>query len=188
MTLAPQPLNVNVQPTGTTRTSLTPSEELNNLLNFLRMEVECRDKGDNGRDGLKGLSEPFRSTPSVAMLHAATRNEYECCFCRSRKHNRASCDNEMPFAEKKKRLVKENKCFRCITKGHGARQCHKKVVSCDGEETLTDRKRMLAKDARCFRCTTKGHTARQKYKNVKCAKCNGGHMAAMCDQKYIEKE
>lgn len=64
---------------------------------------------------------------SVASFHCATIGTRKCIFCSST-HNAASCSSHSITLEKKVHLSEEARCFRCLTLGHLARQCKKKIA------------------------------------------------------------
>ncbi|KAH7941362.1 hypothetical protein HPB49_012702 [Dermacentor silvarum] len=109
----------------------TAEEDLEDLLQYFRVEVDCRERTAHGP--LEGSSRQYllpgsgrRQTPpsSAAVLkNSATET---CVFC-EKCHATSVCDSSLDHNEKRRLLMASGSCFRCTTKGHRAQDCRRKM-------------------------------------------------------------
>ncbi|XP_049518907.1 uncharacterized protein LOC125943556 [Dermacentor silvarum] len=109
----------------------TAEEDLEDLLQYFRVEVDCRERTAHGL--LEGSSRQYllpgsgrRQTPpsSAAVLkNSATET---CVFC-EKCHATSECDSSLDHNEKRRLLMASGSCFRCTTKGHRAQDCRRKT-------------------------------------------------------------
>ncbi|XP_075741884.1 uncharacterized protein LOC142793265 [Rhipicephalus microplus] len=98
------------------------SEELQQLLKYLRIEVQCRKLTSYQRrvtctsDQQTSGSHENQTTASAAVLYnSAVTKEEACLFCQ-KPHSMLDCDASLPDSEKKRLLSTTGCCFRCTTK------------------------------------------------------------------------
>ncbi|XP_042147986.1 uncharacterized protein LOC121046466 [Ixodes scapularis] len=106
--------------------------ELAEILGFLRVEVESRERAGVVAERY----DPPRKTgidgsgmPAAALLHTGITGQ--CFFCGSSKHSAELCTCDLKLDQKKRKLTEGSRCFRCTLGGHRARECRRKV-SCAG--------------------------------------------------------
>ncbi|XP_064462619.1 uncharacterized protein LOC135373328 [Ornithodoros turicata] len=109
------------------------TDELTKVLNFIGIELESLE-----RSGVKDSKPPSgtkpyhaqgsRSVPTGMVLQSTTESAIKCAFCSSVQHDTVDCQENLPVAEKMKRLAKEMRCFRCTRRGHRSRYCRAKVT------------------------------------------------------------
>ncbi|XP_064467442.1 uncharacterized protein LOC135378355 [Ornithodoros turicata] len=105
-------------------------DELQAVLKFLHVEVESREKSEVAERNLKKQIQPVsktatlgRANPSAAVLHNASTNPAPCFFCSNTEHSTEECVRSVQLSDKKAKLAKDKRCFRCTKKGHSARDC-----------------------------------------------------------------
>ncbi|XP_064479731.1 uncharacterized protein LOC135393113 [Ornithodoros turicata] len=109
------------------------TDELTKVLNFIGIELKSLE-----RSGVKDSKPPSgtkpyhaqgsRSVPTGMVLQSTTESAIKCAFCSSVQHDTVDCQENLPVAEKMKRLAKEMRCFRCTRRGHRSRYCRAKVT------------------------------------------------------------
>ncbi|UYV84235.1 hypothetical protein LAZ67_X001627 [Cordylochernes scorpioides] len=118
--------------------ALKQSSRLNNLLDFLRREVEGEERRLLARRGFEGSSpkEKLRNKfkqnsniPTAAGLFSA--KEMECLFC-EKNHQSKDCitAQSMPFKDKRAKIYEKRCCLKCLKPGHLAKAC-KRTVQCN---------------------------------------------------------
>jgi hypothetical protein len=133
--------------------------QIDECLDTIKLEVEAREvcettktteKGphDRSKDGVNS-----QATPTIKGLFAGSKDrEYEqgpnsnpgagqqatafkiqCAFCNGQ-HYSASCDKVKTMNERKAILKKAGRCFRCLYRGHNARDCRgpRNCRNCNG--------------------------------------------------------
>ncbi|KAH7932174.1 hypothetical protein HPB51_029487 [Rhipicephalus microplus] len=92
----------------------TAEKELQELLKYLRVEVESREKSEARESkGKKGTRPPedkrnFASLPTAAVLQCSSKaKDKDCLFCWSTKHASPVCDSSITHEEKLKKLAAE---------------------------------------------------------------------------------
>ncbi|UYV63047.1 hypothetical protein LAZ67_2002938 [Cordylochernes scorpioides] len=114
------------------------SSRLNNLLDFLRREVEGEERRLLARRGFEGFSpkEKLRNkfkqnsnVPTAAGLFSA--KEMGCLFC-EKNHQSKDCitAQSMPFKDKRAKIYEKRCCLKCLKPGHLAKAC-KRTVQCN---------------------------------------------------------
>ncbi|UYV60621.1 hypothetical protein LAZ67_1001682 [Cordylochernes scorpioides] len=114
------------------------SSRLNNLLDFLRREVEGEERRLLARRGFEGFSpkEKLRNKfkqnsniPTAAGLFSA--KEMGCLFCENN-HQSKDCitAQSMPFKDKRAKIYGKRCCLKCLKPGHLAKAC-KRAVQCN---------------------------------------------------------
>ncbi|UYV72420.1 hypothetical protein LAZ67_9003051 [Cordylochernes scorpioides] len=114
------------------------SSRLNNLLDFLRREVEGEERRLLARRGFEGSSpkEKLRNKfkqnsniPTAAGLFSA--KEMGCLFCENN-HQSKDCitAQSMPFKDKRAKIYEKRCCLKCLKPGHLAKAC-KRTVQCN---------------------------------------------------------
>lgn len=124
---------------NTTETSQASSDqELEQLMKFLRIEVECREKSSlvnnlptTSNNSVPVLNRSFKkqsATPTASVLQNKTLSSPSSCFfCAATDHKTEDCTSDMTLAEKRNKLVTDGRCFRCTSKGHLVRNCRRRV-------------------------------------------------------------
>ncbi|XP_064469887.1 uncharacterized protein LOC135384620 [Ornithodoros turicata] len=121
------------------------TRELNNILRFVRIEVESRERSGLAPDRKKPsvapeLRQAFnqRSTPSAAVLYSASVPKCGCLFCSDTAHTTDNCAGPLPLDRRKKRLADDRRCFRCTKRGHNAKECRGKMrcPKCGGRHAV----------------------------------------------------
>ncbi|UYV71077.1 hypothetical protein LAZ67_8001639 [Cordylochernes scorpioides] len=118
--------------------ALKQSSRLNNLLDFLRREVEGEERRLLARRGFEGSSpkEKLRNKfkqnsniPTAAGLFSA--KEMGCLFCENN-HQSKDCitAQSMPFKDKRAKIYEKRCCLKCLKPGHLAKAC-KRTVQCN---------------------------------------------------------
>ncbi|KAH7964799.1 hypothetical protein HPB49_001414 [Dermacentor silvarum] len=108
----------------------TAEEDLEDLLQYFRVEVDCRERTAHGP--LEGSSRQYllprsgrrqtRASSAAVLKNSATET---CVFCEKR-HATSECDSSLDHNEKRRLLTASGSCFRCTTKGHRAQDCRRK--------------------------------------------------------------
>ncbi|UYV81095.1 hypothetical protein LAZ67_19002780 [Cordylochernes scorpioides] len=118
--------------------ALKQSSRLNNLLDFLRREVEGEERRLLARRGFEGsspkekLRNKFKQSsniPTAAGLFSA--KEMGCLFCENN-HQSKDCitAQSMPFKDKRAKIYEKRCCLKCLKPGHLAKAC-KRTVQCN---------------------------------------------------------
>lgn len=130
-----------MQSDGSASETSTAASNLNEILSFLRIEVESRER--SGHPATRGKEQTDetkdQSQPAASALHSAAPSAPgECLFCHSKKHETQFYDAQETLYNKKKMLGRDGRCFRCTTKGHRARDCRKRLIcsSCGGRHAV----------------------------------------------------
>ncbi|XP_075536007.1 uncharacterized protein LOC142571494 [Dermacentor variabilis] len=131
----------------------TPQHELLSFLDFMREEVESRERAQSAlrrgyQDAAIRQKAPIKGdvrlqNPSASVL-TVTDGETQCAFCGAEGHQPANCVAPVPMAKKKEVMSRERRCYKCAKKKHRAAECR---------------------------------TARW----LKCAKCSGLHATGVCE-------
>ncbi|UYV68131.1 hypothetical protein LAZ67_5003135 [Cordylochernes scorpioides] len=118
--------------------ALKQSSRLNNLLDFLRREVEGEERRLLARRGFEGSSpkEKLRNKfkqnsniPTAAGLFSA--KEMRCLFCENNHQNKDCITAQsMPFKDKRAKIYEKRCCLKCLKPGHLAKAC-KRTVQCN---------------------------------------------------------
>ncbi|XP_064461957.1 uncharacterized protein LOC135372206 [Ornithodoros turicata] len=112
-------------------------KELERVLDFLRIEVESREKSgmvSTNRDGpprggtLRKNLRKEKNVPAAAVLQSLAKATSKCIFCDSEEHSSGDCNTPIERERKKKVLATAGRCFRCTVKGHRAKDCRRKVT------------------------------------------------------------
>lgn len=134
---------VSTTSSASSSTASQTSTDVENLINFIRVELESRERITSLRiPDKEEVGEKRRSTSTCsgfALLNSESSQIAECCFCKSSKHNTSSCEKQIPLSEKKELLARDMRCFRCTTKGHRSRDCRRRITcsSCHGNHATT---------------------------------------------------
>ncbi|KAH7980968.1 hypothetical protein HPB49_020565 [Dermacentor silvarum] len=130
----------------------TPEDELLGFLDFMRGEVESRERTQSAlrhvEDATIKQKAPSKGdvrlhNPS-ASVHTVTSVEEQCAFCDAEGHQPANCVAPVSIDKKKEVMSRERRCYKCAKKKHRAAECR---------------------------------TARW----LKCAKCSGRHATGVCE-------
>ncbi|XP_040077258.1 uncharacterized protein LOC120849166 [Ixodes scapularis] len=138
-----------------------PVEEVRALLNFLKIEVEIREKTSKEQHedagGKPAHCFPMHEHPKRRLNNVKTRNATATAL-----HGRTD----------------SMECFLCKSKAHSTPDCNAKIE-------LNEKKRRLQANRRCFRCTKPNHTARMCRGTLRCDRCGGRYVSTMCDPDYL---
>lgn len=130
-------------PSASSRTD-SSEERLQNLLSFLRIEIESGEKCDAIPDSSTRRHDPQpesntppnkRRVPTISVFHNSDNNgKVSCCFCDDTDHRAEDCTSPVSEDDKKAILRREGRCFRCSTRGHRASDCRRRIVcrQCNG--------------------------------------------------------
>ncbi|KAH7934170.1 hypothetical protein HPB49_022387 [Dermacentor silvarum] len=96
-----------------------PGDELQGFLNFLKTEVESRERAECGtrqEQSTDRLSRPSRKDipekkASASVLTAVMKAETQCKFCEASSHSTADCDVDLPADQKRAIVQRERLCF-----------------------------------------------------------------------------
>ncbi|XP_077536023.1 uncharacterized protein LOC144148349 [Haemaphysalis longicornis] len=108
-----------------------PDQELQLLLEFFQHQLMCREAvAENTAQKIHRTPEDGRKAnhprdlSTTSALQGSATDPQRCFFCHSGKHSADACDSkELSLSRKKQMLAKAGRCFRCIKKGHMAKQC-----------------------------------------------------------------
>ncbi|XP_077501027.1 uncharacterized protein LOC144111873 [Amblyomma americanum] len=106
----------------------SPQDELQDFLDFLRIEVESRERAQySSRQSQSTVLKPRDSslkgkTPSAAVF-AVKGRESQCSFCGAEDHLPQDCVVSVPLEMKKEIMAKERRCFKCAKRNHRATEC-----------------------------------------------------------------
>ncbi|XP_077528346.1 uncharacterized protein LOC144140005 [Haemaphysalis longicornis] len=116
---------------ASTSSQSSSAQDVEHLLSFLRVEVECRErsfqisKPQRSEEADQGPKKQ-QSIPTAAVLHNKAQTS-SCFFCSAKDHSTEECPSDIPLAGKRTRLASDGRCFRCTAKGHLVRRCRRKV-------------------------------------------------------------
>lgn len=137
------------------------SDELREFLNFMKNEVESRERALHGTrrtDGLHGTSraprraeDRNRKSSAAVLTSTSHTKEEECAFCESSSHVTPDCRSSKTMEERQTILKRDNRCFRCTKRNHRSRDC-------------------------------------RSVRWLNCATCSGKHATAMCDPKLRKQK
>ena len=118
--------------------------QIEELLDTIKLEVEAREVCETTKTTEKGPHDRSKdgvnpqATPTAKGLLVGTKDgeveqrpnantgaghfKIQCAFCNER-HYSASCDKVVTVNERKAILKKAGRCFRCLYRGHNARDC-----------------------------------------------------------------
>ncbi|XP_064488370.1 uncharacterized protein LOC135400468 [Ornithodoros turicata] len=122
----------------------TTSSELTKVLNFLRIEIESRERsGVKDRTSTPQLfPTPQRTTTTShrtprakgsnltstgAVLQSSAQVAPKCFFCNAVDHDAPHCQCSMSLAEKRSKLAKDMRCYRCTKRGHRSKDCRSRI-------------------------------------------------------------
>ena len=102
---------------------------LKDLLEALGDEVELREEyNDSTRQSHARDSQKRNDLPTTTM-YVESEKQMNCAFC-LRGHQHEECRRIQDVEERKKLLIKFGRCFRCLRKGHLAKDCSNRKVVC----------------------------------------------------------
>ncbi|XP_064463439.1 uncharacterized protein LOC135374405 [Ornithodoros turicata] len=122
-------------------TSENADGELELFIDFLKKEVETRERGQQHSPRPERRSgNRYPPPPSASVLASGAQpgrlDEHKGIFCSNEDHASADCNSSMPVSERKGLLKKENRCFRCTMRNHTSRFCRSmrwmKCSKCSG--------------------------------------------------------
>ncbi|XP_064475828.1 uncharacterized protein LOC135389726 [Ornithodoros turicata] len=111
-------------------------EGLTKVLNFLRIEIESRERSgvrDRNQNPNKGNGSDKKSSsfiPTGAVLQNGVQLQNKCFFCDASDHAAPQCQGRLSPSEKKNKLAKNMRCFRCTKRGHRSKDCRARIT-CD---------------------------------------------------------
>lgn len=98
-------------------TAATVGSELDSIIEFLRIEVESREKAPPSNtsktESISNSTKAKKARASSAVLHAGTNTTSTCAFCKAERHVTGDCDAPIDLLQKKRILAAEGRCFRC---------------------------------------------------------------------------
>lgn len=115
---------------------------LGDILRSIRLELESREKAyqrniqaqpppAKQRDDQYASSDHGGRKGSAAALKVGARDPAEkCALCASKSHETAKCDSALSIEEKKNKLRREGRCYRCAKRGHTSQQCKNWTLRC----------------------------------------------------------
>lgn len=121
-----------------TTSSADRIDKLSHLMMFLKGEVESEERIALARSGFmdqtkKGIRK--EETPSAAGLMTKSSQEKtrkNCVFCKSNHYSDQCPDGKkLTLSERQKVCETQRACFKCLLKGHQARECRSKL-KCEG--------------------------------------------------------
>ncbi|GFX27796.1 DUF1758 domain-containing protein [Trichonephila clavipes] len=151
---------------------------ISDLLDFLKIEIQCREKNEH-------LTKEFNSYDSNPRKE--TRNYYnEKQNYKHSKFNKYNVDSA--YGKNKNTyvpttsafVVNVNKCVFCL--GNDNKNDHSSD-SCP--KSIEERKLSLRKNGICYLCLTRGHIFRACKKARVCVNCKGRHSELICDTSFI---
>ncbi|XP_075723992.1 uncharacterized protein LOC142766061 [Rhipicephalus microplus] len=122
------------EPSGAAATS---DAELKELLTYTRVELESREQCKPFNDRLlydRAQRTRSGSTSTAVVLQSTSSSWVECFFCKSKKHGTRACDANLAIDSEKEMPAKDNRCYRCTSRGPQARSRRVKLTcsSCHG--------------------------------------------------------
>ncbi|XP_064479221.1 uncharacterized protein LOC135392441 [Ornithodoros turicata] len=130
-------------------------EEIENFLDFLKVEVESREKDmssidkrmEGGRHSMerRDTRRPFERQTTGALATGVTVRQTDCVLCKATDHTLENCNGNLAVEDKKALLSREGRCFKCGKRYHRSRDCR---------------------------------TAPR----LKCSHCGGHHLTVLCEQ------
>ncbi|XP_064469845.1 uncharacterized protein LOC135384579 [Ornithodoros turicata] len=109
----------------------TASGELTKVLNFLRVEIESRERSrikDTAHGQRASRTKVGGFVPTGAVLQNSVQVLSKRFFCNSADHGAPQCKCGLSLAEKRKRLSEDMRCYRCTRKGHRSKDCRAKIT------------------------------------------------------------
>lgn len=118
------------------------SSTLNAVLSSLRLELESRERANAGSEQVPPKpsrghqprdkhSDYAKGKGSAASLKVGAHYvKSRCPLCDSERHEAAECNATIPMEEKKSKLRREGRCYRCAKKGHMTRECKNWSLRC----------------------------------------------------------
>ncbi|XP_064462610.1 uncharacterized protein LOC135373316 [Ornithodoros turicata] len=119
------------------------STEMVRLLNFLRVEIESRERAGVLDSKWDNTPAPKRkhggNPPSALVLHSTGKVSSGCFFCGSKGHNADTCTGDLTLEEKKRKLGSSKRCFRCTKQGHMSKNCRYggRCAKCGGRHCVS---------------------------------------------------
>ncbi|KAF2894389.1 hypothetical protein ILUMI_11784 [Ignelater luminosus] len=109
-----------------TENAVDIAEQINNLLNYLKLEVESIEIAQPSASASKSSKrKQYTAAGLLTMVN-------ECFFCNSKDHTSEKCNkDDITLEQRKQILKKQNRCFRCTKRNHNSKACRNKVT-CDG--------------------------------------------------------
>lgn len=125
---------------ATNEETVSSCQDLESLLQFTRIEIESRER--SGTQESSERTHNCKHIPSASVLHTAHtgKPKYgECFFCKSMRHETEVCDSSLTLEEKKDRLGRSMRCYKCTIPGHLARDCRRRIqcLSCKKRHATT---------------------------------------------------
>ncbi|XP_055951561.1 uncharacterized protein LOC129987626 [Argiope bruennichi] len=118
--------------------------DVNELIKFIKFEIESRESANIATGHSQKVPEipryPSRNSvyhghtkfknklPSSAALNTVVKNV--CAFCNSDTHTALKCKN-LSDGQKRYKLKKEGRCYRCMAHRHIISQCKAKIPPCE---------------------------------------------------------
>ena len=101
--------------------------DVNELLHVIKSEVEAREISDavkvQDRRGHEAVSKRTVFPPTAAALVTRdSSHQIQCVYCKAN-HYSAACDKVKNCKSRRDILLKEGRCFLCLSIGHRASQC-----------------------------------------------------------------
>ncbi|XP_049519544.1 uncharacterized protein LOC119446773 [Dermacentor silvarum] len=130
------------EPSASGEATTTSCKKLEQLLRYTQIELETREHYAPSASSFKGGGSYRKHVPSSSVMHASVQSKQirnECFFCKSTRHATEVCNATLTMSEKKNRLAKAMRCYRCTIKGHRANECRRKLVcaACKGRHAST---------------------------------------------------
>ncbi|XP_064463407.1 uncharacterized protein LOC135374345 [Ornithodoros turicata] len=128
---------------GTASDASQASTEMVKLLNFLRVEIESRERAGVLDSKWDNTPAPKRkhggNPPSALVLHSTGKVSSGCFFCGSKGHNADACTGDLTLEEKKRKLGSSKRCFRCTKQGHMSKNCRYggRCAKCGGRHCVS---------------------------------------------------
>lgn len=108
-------------------------DELLSFLDFLRNEIESRERAEYGtcrfqeshspRNKQNRMGNDQKQASSSVLSAFADKKENACAFCKARDHLTADCQAGVSLEQKSNILKQERRCFKCTKRNHRAAEC-----------------------------------------------------------------
>ncbi|XP_071039911.1 uncharacterized protein [Parasteatoda tepidariorum] len=135
--------------------------DIDELISFIRKEVECRE-----------ASHVLSNSSKKQSVHFETQQ-------RSESHSKHNYNRKFSSSSALVSASNNIFCLFCNSKNHESKDC---------SLTIEEKKQMLKDQFRCFRCLKKYHTSKKCWNKCICTLCKKQHSELICDKSAINNE